>query len=65
VRENLDIDLIATIYTNLINSTFQPEFFIENSLTPHKVLPAFVDIVSVGLLSKDGQQYYKHIKEKE
>jgi len=65
VRENLDIDLIATIYTNLINSTFQPEFFIENSLTPHKVLPAFVDIVSGGLLSKDGQKYYKHIKEKE
>jgi AcrR family transcriptional regulator len=62
VRENLDIELIATIYTNIINSTFQPEFFIENSLLPKIVLPAFVEMVSGGLLSKEGQKYYKQIK---
>ena len=62
VRENLDIDLIATIYTNIINSTFQPEFFIDNSLLPRVVLPAFVEMVSGGLLSKDGQKYYQQIK---
>ena len=62
VRENLDIDLIATIYTNIINSTFQPEFFIENSLLPKIVLPAFVEMVSGGLLSEEGQKYYKQIK---
>jgi AcrR family transcriptional regulator len=62
VRENLDIDLIATIYTNIINSTFQPEFFIKNSLLPKIVLPAFVEMVSGGLLSEEGQKYYKQIK---
>ena len=62
VRESLDLELIATIYTNIINSTFQPEFFIENSLLPKIVLPAFVEMVSGGLLSKEGQKYYKQIK---
>ncbi|MBC8312483.1 MAG: TetR/AcrR family transcriptional regulator [Candidatus Marinimicrobia bacterium] len=62
VRKSLDIQLIATIYTNIINSTFQPEFFIENSLLPKEVLPAFVEMVSGGLLSDDGQKYYKQIK---
>ena len=62
VRKNLDVDLIATIYANIINSTFQPEFFIENSLLPKIVLPAFVEMVSGGLLSEDGQKYYQQIK---
>ena len=63
VRKNLDVDLIATIYANIINSTFQPEFFIENSLLPKIVLPAFVEFVSGGLLSEEGQVYYQQIKE--
>jgi len=62
VREKLDIDLMATIYTNIINSTFQPEFFIEHSLLPKLVLPAFVEMVSGGLLSENGQKYYQQIK---
>ena len=62
IRENLNVELIATIYTNIINSTFQPEFFIENSLLPKIVLPAFVEMVSGGLLSEEGQAYYKQIK---
>ena len=62
IRENLNVELIATIYTNIINSTFQPEFFIENSLLPKIVLPAFVEMVSGGLLSEEGQKYYKQIK---
>jgi len=62
VRKKIDIDLIATIYTNIINSTFQPEFFIENSLLPKLVLPAFVEMVSGGLLSENGEKYYKQIK---
>ena len=62
VRENLDVELISIIYTNIINSTFQPEFFIQNSLLPKIVLPAFVEMVSGGLLSEEGQKYYKQIK---
>ena len=62
VRKQLNIDLMATIYTNIINSTFQPEFFIQNSLLPKLVLPAFVEMVSGGLLSEDGQKYYQKIK---
>ena len=62
VRENLDIHVISTMYTNIINSTFQPEFFIENSLFPKDVLPVLVEMVSGGLLSEDGRKYYDKIK---
>ena len=50
------------MYTNIINSTFQPEFFIENSLMPKHVLHALVEMVSGGLLSEDGRKYYDQIK---
>ena len=63
VRQELDVELIATIYTNIINSTFQPEFFLNNSLTPKDVLPAYVDLVSGGLLSAKGQKFYAKIEE--
>lgn len=62
VRKSLNIELISTMYTNIINSTFQPEFFIENSLMPKDVLPALVEMVSGGLLSEDGRKYYGQIK---
>ena len=62
VRKSLNIELISTMYTNIINSTFQPEFFIENSLLPKDVLPALVEMVSGGLLSEDGRKYYDQIK---
>ena len=62
IRKSLNIELISTIYTNIINSTFQPEFFIENSLQPKDILPAFVEMVLGGLLSEDGQKYYDQIK---
>ena len=62
VRKCLNIELISTMYTNIINSTFQPEFFIENSLMPKDVLPALVEMLSGGLLSKDGRKYYDQIK---
>lgn len=64
VRDDLDIDLIATIYTNIINSTFQPEFFINNSLSPQDVLPAYVDLISGGLLTDEGHNYYDKIRNK-
>ena len=62
VRKSLNIELISIMYTNIINSTFQPEFFIENSLMPKDVLPALVEMVSGGLLSEDGRKYYGQIK---
>jgi AcrR family transcriptional regulator len=62
VRKSLNIELISTMYTNIINSTFQPEFFIENSLMPKHVLHALVEMVSGGLLSEDGRKYYDQIK---
>ena len=63
VRKSLNIELISIMYTNIINSTFQPEFFIENSLMPKDVLPALVEMVSGGLLSEDGRKYYGQIKD--
>ena len=64
IRKDLDIGLIATIYTNIINSTFQPEFFIYNSLYPKDVLPAYVDLIAGGLLTKEGHKFYDKIKDK-
>ena len=63
IKPNIDIDLISTVYTHIINSTFQPEFFIQNALTPQSVVPAYVDMVTGGLLSESGHHFYKRLKD--
>ena len=57
VRDDVDINIIATLYMNIINSTFQPEFFLKNNLTPSDTIHNFLKMVTGGLFTEDGIKY--------
>ena len=61
IREELDLELTATLYMNILNSVFQPEFFLTNHLNPKAVIEIFRDIFLRGLVTPKG---LKHIEEK-
>jgi len=61
MRESLDVDLTATLFMNIINSVFQPEFFLNNQVTPALVAETFLDIFLRGLMTAKG---LKHIEDK-
>lgn len=56
VRADVNIDLVATLYIQIVNSTFQPEFFVQNDLTVSETIQLFVDIVTQGLFTEKGLQ---------
>lgn len=48
-KSDLDMDVVAKIYMNIINSTFQPEFFLHNNLAPVDTIRTFVKMVTEGI----------------
>ena len=54
VRKELDINFVSTLYVNIINSTFQPEFFINNNISYSDSLQVYTNIMSYGLFTKKG-----------
>ena len=65
VRKDVDISIIATLYMNIINSTFQPEFFLKNNLAPSDAISNFLKMVSSGLFTLDGSHYFNTLFNKE
>ena len=61
IRESLEMELTATLFMNIINSVFQPEFFLNNRVTPSHVAETFLDIFLRGLMTEKG---LKHIEDK-
>jgi AcrR family transcriptional regulator len=61
IRESLEMELTATLFMNIINSVFQPEFFLNNRVTPAHVAETFLDIFLRGLMTDRG---LKHIEER-
>ncbi len=60
VRKDLDIELSATLFMNIVNTVFQPEFFLENQLSPKEVIETFRDIYLRGIVTQKG---LTHIEE--
>ena len=56
-----DINMRATsiIYINIINSTFQPEFFLKNDLPIRETIRGFVKIVAHGIFTDKGMKAIK------
>lgn len=54
VREEIDVDIAATLYINIINSTFLPEFFIDNDLPVRETGLTFLKMVTGGLFTPQG-----------
>ena len=54
VRKELDINFVSTLYVSIINSTFQPEFFINNNISYSDSLQVYTNIMSYGLFTTKG-----------
>ena len=65
-RKNIDMRIVATVYMNIINSTFQPEFFFKNNLAPVDTINLFVNLITEGMFTEKGistmDQYKKGTK---
>ncbi len=57
VRKDVDVQVVATLYMNIINSTFQPEFFLNNNLAPSNAIQHFLKMVTGGLFTEEGIKY--------
>jgi len=61
VRTEIDLDIAATLFMNIINAVFQPEFFITNQLGPKEVIETFRDIFLRGIVTSKGLQQLEEI----
>ncbi len=64
-RPDMDMKTVATIYMNIVNSTFQPEFFLKNNLGTRDTIQIFVDMITRGLFTPRGIaacERYKQLK---
>ena len=61
-KSELDMDVVAIIYMNIINSTFQPEFFIKNNLAPSNTISTFVKMVTEGIFLDKEDKTTNHNK---
>ncbi|NQV30174.1 MAG: TetR/AcrR family transcriptional regulator [Candidatus Marinimicrobia bacterium] len=57
IRDEVDLELTATLFMNIINDVFQPEFFIKNQLHPKDVLIGFRNIFLRGIITNKGLKY--------
>jgi len=55
IWEAVNVSIISTLYVNIINSTFQPEFFLKNNLTPKEAIYSFLSMVINGIFIPDAQ----------
>lgn len=53
-RAELDMKVVATIYTHLINTTFQPEFLLLNDLPIGDTIRGFVGVAARGIFTDKG-----------
>jgi len=61
VRKDVDVQIIATLYMNIINSTFQLEFFLKNNLAPKDTIQHFLKMVTGGLFTNEGTELTKRM----
>jgi len=62
-HRDINMKSVAIVYINIVNSTFQPEFFLKNDLPIRDTIHGFVQIVARGIFTEKGMktvnQYYK------
>lgn len=54
IRNDMNVEIVATLYIHIVNSTFQPDFFLKNNLTPNQAVGTFVKIFSTGIFTEKG-----------
>lgn len=62
-REEINMKTAAVVYINVVNSTFQPEFFLKNDLPIKETIRNFVQVVARGIFTPKGlkaiQKYHE------
>lgn len=53
-RAELNMKTAAVVYINVVNSTFQPEFFLKNDLPIKETIRSFVQVVARGIFTPKG-----------
>jgi hypothetical protein len=53
-RKDIDMNIVSIIYMNILNSTFQPEFFLKNNLAADDTINLFVNIITEGMFTEKG-----------
>ncbi len=63
-RDDVDMRKFSIVYINMINNTFQPEFFLQNDLAVGETIDGLAKIISRGIFTTKGlnvvEQYYKN-----
>ena len=57
IRTDVNLEIAATLFMNIVNEVFQPEFFMVNQLSPSQVINAFRDIFLRGIVTREGLTY--------
>jgi len=58
-RDDINMRAASIIYINIINSTFQPEFFLKNDLPIRETIRGFVQIIARGIFTNKGMKAIK------
>lgn len=56
VRKDVEVNKVATMYMELVNSTFQPEFYLKNNFAPDEAIRLFLKIITSGLFTESGME---------
>jgi|TARA_Y100000294_G_C8432068_1_gene287256 AcrR family transcriptional regulator len=62
-RNDINMKTVSVVYINIINSTFQPEFFLKNDLPIGETIRGFVQIVARGIFTEKGIREIKRYHE--
>ena len=61
-KSDIDMDKAAILFMNIINSTFQPEFFMNNNLAPVDTIKLFMKMISEGIFVVQADKKQNHNK---
>lgn len=63
-REDINMRTTSIVYINIINTIFQPEFFLKNDLPIRDTIHDFIHIVARGIFNENGLKAINHYYEK-
>ena len=63
IRKELNPKEIARLFMNIINRTFQPEFFIQEEISLKETVLLYIEIMSNGIFNKNALLKLKKIRE--
>jgi len=62
VRNKSTIDSVSRLYMNIVNRTFQPDFFYQEDLSLKDTIDLFADIMAKGIFNNKGIDILERIK---